>query len=171
MHEVMQFKQYAATHFHTKHAQNSPPHITIVPPFKCSQTTVTALKEDLKDLVLYEESSIVQINGFGHFADKVIYLKIENSRYLQGIYQKVNGLLYNNYEVLNITIKQKFIPHITIANRDLSTDFFPFAYKYFSALPYQKDCLIESLAILKYEEHRWILESLFDLKSSVFEEL
>ncbi|MFQ5448773.1 MAG: 2'-5' RNA ligase family protein, partial [Saprospiraceae bacterium] len=71
--EYTPYKNDCARKFGTSHALKSPPHITLVPPFRWREEQLEALKDTLDLFALGQEPFEVQLRHFNCFKPRVIY--------------------------------------------------------------------------------------------------
>lgn len=151
--EITTFKHLAAERFGSSHALKSPPHITLVPPFRCHADAETGLKAALAESASRLNSFSVQLRNFNHFGQRVIYVDVvanEGLRYCQQMTAEVF------LEKTGIQPQSRsFHPHMTVAFRDLGTVVFSEAWAYFSQQKYEQQFTAESLTLLRHNGQRW----------------
>jgi len=153
--EITQFKLEAQKLFNSSKALNSPAHITLVPPFKIEGKYETILKKYLDDTLRGKKSIYAQLNGWGKFDRHAIYIKVEEEPRLT----QLRNLLLERYEQFldknRNYDKKKFVPHVTVAFRDIKKDIFDEVWKYFSAKKYFRVVKLQDIAILKHNGRKW----------------
>lgn len=147
--EVIEFKRQAQERFKASHALNSPPHITLLPPFRSSRTDFSALAEFTHDKKAIE----VHLNGFDRFDQKVIFLNIVDGEPLKALQKDLE--LFAHYYLGVVPDYQPYHPHMTIAFKDLKRPVFPEAFAYFSAQPYERAFSANAITLLKYVGKNW----------------
>ena len=153
--EITQFKLEAQKLFASSKALNSPAHITLVPPFKTLAKSEQVLKQYLSEILKDKKAFYIHLNGWGKFDSHAIYIKVEENPHLT----RLRNLLLDKYEPFldssRYYDKKKFIPHITVAFRDIKRDVFDKAWRYFSSKEYIRTVKIENVAILKHDNRQW----------------
>ncbi len=154
--QVTAIKQQVAEQFASRAALRSPPHITLVPPFEWPTTQLTALTGSLEEFAKEQAPVAVELRGFGAFAPRVIYIHVEPSPELQQLQAKAQrhmSLLLN----LQATTAppRPFVPHITVAFRDLRPAQFRAAWPQFQSRPFQGSFLASALTLLAHDGRRW----------------
>ncbi len=91
------------------------------------------------------------ITGFYHFSNRVIMLEVSKTKALEVLF---TDIMLTASEVIDQSYT-KFVPHITIANRDLSPEVFDKAYEYFSHIPYSRNFICDEVAIFTFEDGKW----------------
>ncbi|MBS3077108.1 2'-5' RNA ligase family protein [Candidatus Pacearchaeota archaeon] len=87
-----------------------PSHITLKFPYEVKD--IKEMEEIIKRLASQNQKFKIEIDGFGNFEEKVIYLKVKNPKKIKAIQRKLLGELKtkgNKYD-------KRFVPHITISN-------------------------------------------------------
>jgi 2'-5' RNA ligase len=127
-----QIKQYFADKYASSHAQKSPPHITLQPPFEWEDTDIPLLEEHLKTFALRQNPIPITLNGYAAFIPRVIYIDVVRSSELLTLHQNLMSYLETN---LGITDKvgqtRPFVPHMTVAFKDLTRQNFQAAWSEF----------------------------------------
>lgn len=147
--EVTEFKKQALERFHTGHALTSPPHITLVAPFRSSRTDFSALAEFANARKAVE----VQLSGFDRFDHKVIFVDIVPNEPLTALQRELE--LFAHYHLGVTPEYQAFRPHMTIAFKDLKRPAFPEAFAYFSTQSYERTFSATAITLLKYVGKNW----------------
>ncbi len=152
--EVTAFKRYCAEHFGASHSLNSPPHITIVPPFAWQTDELPNLITALDSFAKAQTALEIGLNGFGSFQPRVIFVDVEPNQKLTELASKLTTHL-NNKIGLHRESAFGFNPHMTIAHRDLQHRVFPKAWAYFSKLEFQRKFNAAALTLLRHEQGGW----------------
>lgn len=152
--EIMQFKEDAKNMFLSSRSLNSPAHITVIPPFNLALSEESKLASDISSSLGKIRDIYIELNGFGHFGNKVIYVNVAENQFITDINKKLKkGLeVYLSAEKNQNT---KFHPHITVAFKDLMPEIFKTAWNYFSEIDYQRVCNIDSIELLRHENRMW----------------
>lgn len=153
---ITELKMEMAQKFKSRRALNSPPHITLIPPFfMTNQGLSSDLIPDLKEFAGKYEKFEVEMSAFGSFAPRVIYVKPAESSYLNEQQKQLENFLVEKYSEIENS-KRSFHPHITIGFRDLTKDRFYEAWEYFSQKSIRTSCVIEKITVLKHNGERWL---------------
>ena len=159
--EVTAFKQECAVQFNASHALKSPPHITLIPPFRWNPKEMEKLKLSLVDFAFDQLSFSIYLNGFASFPPRVLFVDVEQNETLVALQ---SDLLKHLQQQLHFKNKnaQRFHPHMTIAHRDLEEAVFPTAWAYFSKIKYERQCLAGDLVLLQHINRKWEILERFD---------
>ncbi|KAB8334012.1 2'-5' RNA ligase family protein [Scytonema tolypothrichoides VB-61278] len=162
-----QIKQYFADKYASRHAQKSPPHITLQPPFKWADAEVLRLEECLKDFASDRESVPITLSGFGTFAPRVIYINVVRSLELMTLYSDLIAYLESNLRIVDKVGKTRpFAPHMTVAFRDLSRQNFKAAWSEFEKQQLHFEFTASDLKLLLHDGKRWNVKSEFPLQKA-----
>ena len=149
--DISGIKKFVAKHYFSQSALKSPPHITIIPPFRNTVETINNCIEKLKMTLCKIESFNIELLDYSHFSDKVIYIHVEKNKNLLELKQKIVAEI-NKFE---INFYNNFSPHITIANRDLTCANFKMAWSFFSSQTYSAQFYADSICVLKHNGKKW----------------
>jgi 2'-5' RNA ligase len=159
--EVTAFKQVAAEQFGSSHALKSPPHITLVPPFWLPAGQLPPLQGTLATVAGRLSPFGVQLRGFGHFGDRVIFIQVEPDQQL-GTCQDLTAQQLQQQLGL-VPDPRPYHPHLTVAFKDLKRRHFPEAWAYFGPLPYDRTFTARALTLLRHNGRLWEILFTVDL--------
>jgi 2'-5' RNA ligase len=159
--EVTAFKQVAAELFGSKHALKSPPHITLVPPFWLPTELLPQLQGTLADVADRLSPFPVQLRGFDHFGDRVIFIKVEPDRQL-GKCQDLTAQQLQQ-QLGTSPDPRHYHPHLTVAFKDLKRRYFTEAWEYFAKVPYVRTFTARHLTLLRHNGQLWEILFTVDL--------
>jgi 2'-5' RNA ligase len=147
--EVTAFKEEARTKFGSGHALKSPPHITLIPPFRTDRTDFVALHEFADNQSPFD----VQLERFDRFGSRVIFVHVTTNQALVSCQKRLASFCS---DLFSIPIETRpFHPHMTVAFKDLSRSVFPEAWSYFSAQSYHRTFSAAALTLLRHTGQRW----------------
>ncbi|RIV18967.1 2'-5' RNA ligase family protein [Fibrisoma montanum] len=153
--EVTAFKQTALERFGSGHALRSPPHITLIPPFRRDQTDFAPLQTLADRQVPFP----VSLRDFDRFGRRVIFVNVLPSEFLSACQQQIAEFCRTTYAVE--PDRRPFHPHMTVAFRDLTQSAFPGAWAYFSAQSYDRRFTADAFALLRHTGQGWVVEQQF----------
>ncbi|WP_460985478.1 2'-5' RNA ligase family protein [Spirosoma fluminis] len=147
--EVTHFKREAQARFGSGHALKSPPHVTLIPPFRTDRTSFSALQDFAEQQLPFS----VQLINFGRFGSRVIFVHVAEEQALLDCQQQLASFCHRQLDVpLDL---RPFHPHMTVAFRDLSRSTFSEAWAYFSAQPYERLFTASALTLLRHSGQKW----------------
>lgn len=156
----LEFKQK----YNSEHALKSPPHITLIPPFKCDEDGERKLMDALEDFAVKEKSFNQCLEGFGVFPPKVIFIKVNISRELEGLYNRfLDHMDYRMGIRSLVRFHDKFSPHMTVAFRDLNREQFYLAKPRYLKRRISFEFEVDGISLLRHNGLHWeiIHESYF----------
>ncbi|MDH5603927.1 MAG: 2'-5' RNA ligase family protein [Cyclobacteriaceae bacterium] len=153
--EVMAMKEHMAKKYRSKAGLRSPPHITLHMPFIYKEKNEDRLVKKLS--VLSQEKQIMTaLSGFGAFPPRVIYIRVELNNDLYDLWKKVVTVTRRDLGLDNADYKSLgFIPHMTLAFRDLKKDLFHKAWAEYSVKEFEREFPVREIALLKQGEQGW----------------
>lgn len=148
--EIISFQEELREQYGFSHALKTPPHLTIIPPFEASINQIDSFSTQLQDSHLPPFSLI--LDGFQAFHPRVIFVDVAQNQELRTFTKHVKSLFAAEKIVSNKGEKHSFIPHITIANRDLNNKHFKEIFPLFKTRPYNASFQVSSLYLLLKEK-------------------
>lgn len=162
--QLEKLKQQISEEYRTYKALNSPPHITILPPVRIQQEKKQALQESIEELAGEQEPFDVQLYGFGHFGNKVLFINIELNDELKGFYENCREA----YEAHGFKIDhEEFTPHLTLATRDISKGQFKRAWDELKGQEYRLKFPVQSFYCLHHNGKNWDIEDVMSLSGGM----
>lgn len=155
-------KQWAAEHLESKKALNSPPHITLLPPFKYDQKRVDELLIPLYEVAAKTSAFYLTMNGFAHFSNKVIFVDLEKEEALYTLQKLLTDCWVT--VVQDFRSSKRFYPHATLAFRDLSPDNFNKGWAHFEKREYLRVFQVKDFHLLKHNGKVWEPMNRFSLE-------
>jgi 2'-5' RNA ligase len=152
--EITEIKEYFRDMFRAKHALKSPPHITLIPPFKWPSHKEKNLIESLDDFSMKIKNFKVSLAGFGSFPPRVIYINIRENQNLNSLFKKLVSEIDPEIK-MQMKNLSRFNPHMTLATRDLSRNSYREAWSIFNNRTFRKDFVIDKLVLLKHNGRKW----------------
>lgn len=153
--KVETLKQQLSRDFNTKGALRSPAHITLHMPFSFPETREEEIFEALNQVKLSTNFD-VEVSGFGSFPKRVIYIDVFENQELSSLHNIVLRILRKKLNVIKDTPHNRgFVPHMTVAFRDLKPAMFEEAWSSLHDQPISFSWNCESFALLKHNGKNW----------------
>ncbi len=153
---VAQLKEEVRDKYGSKHALNSPAHITLHMPFKWKMKKLDLLTETLSKMSGGQHDFDIQLMGFSAFPPRVIYIDVVPNEALRSLQKHVVTIARRQLGLDNGDYKNRgFHPHVTIAFRDLKKAKFEEAWNDFKNRAFQVTFSASSLTLLKHDVGRW----------------
>ncbi|MBD2105060.1 2'-5' RNA ligase family protein [Leptolyngbya sp. FACHB-261] len=145
------------------HAKKSPPHITLKAPFHWPKDLPeprpeAELHQFLRQFSQDQAPFAVALDGFSSFPPRVIYLRVENSTALNQIQKTVVQGLKSSFGLAAGGHENRFVPHMTVAFKDLTPRNYHLAWAEFASQPLRLDFMATDLVLLAHNGQRWQVE-------------
>jgi len=152
---ITRLKQEMERDFNSRRALNSPPHITLVPPFKMEKDRMDSeLAPALFGFAGKWDPVDLQLDGFGAFKPRVIFVKPSASAELEQLYQELRVSLKAMFPEIRPS-EYPFHPHVTIAFRDLAADQFYKAWPLFRDRSFSELVHFQNVTVLRHVSGKW----------------
>jgi 2'-5' RNA ligase len=152
------FDQY----YDSRHAFKSPPHITLFPPFKWRHERLAILIESLADFATAHPAIPITLDGFGAFPPRVIFIQVDRSNTLLELHQSLLEHLEVSIDLSDPKEKSRpYVPHMTVAFRDLTQQNFKLAWEEFKGRSLHFEFAATHLTLLKHNDQRWQIHTEF----------
>lgn len=148
-------KERMKADYNAGHALKSPAHITLQIPFKRSSTDEAMMAEALRAFAATEKPFTVDINGYGAFPPRVIFIKIVEPGPVKGVHSRLNKVLLEQLHFEQDEVMKSVQPHITIATRDLTKAAFSEAWAEFEEEEFRASFDVGSIFLLKHNGRSW----------------
>jgi len=154
--EVTEFKNYFLKKHEVRQALKSPPHVTLHPPFYWLADDEEELKKGLCLFAEKNERFSVTLNGFGAFKPRVIFVDVLVNQALRLLFEKLEYFLEANWGISNQLRKgRKFNPHMTVAFRDLTKEFFFKSWPDFKDKKFKREFIVSDISLLRHNGKFW----------------
>jgi len=159
-------KQHFCDRYASRKAQNSPPHITLQPPFEWLDQQIPALEQSLQTFAHSCKPVPVQLSGFAAFAPRVIYINVVKTPELLSLQADLTSYLQDKLAIIDSASKRRaYVPHLTVAFRDLTRQNFDLAWAEFQDQTFDFVFTVPVLTLLVHDGRRWHISTDFALQS------
>jgi 2'-5' RNA ligase len=161
-----ELKQYFADKYNSRHAQKSPPHITIQPPFQWSNADGLILETKLREFANKTKALPITLLNFAAFSPHVIYIDVVKSPELMALQVELMDYVEENLGIIDKVVKSReFHPHMTVAFKDLTKPNFKAAWPEFEKREVHFEFTAENLTLLQHDGTKWNIKNEFALIS------
>jgi len=152
---IYEVKSSISQKYDTKGAFRSPAHITLQMPFKKKDNKMPALVEALTDFSGRFNKFDIQLNGFGAFEPRVVFIQVEENDELEKLQAHLQKLL-KQFQIFHSTYKLRgFNPHITVAFRDLQKHQFYKLWEVYKDKDFDANFRAEGITLYKHNGKEW----------------
>ena len=152
--QVQKIKQEFANCFGATHALKSPPHITLIPPFKTSSQIATEVAEFLEKTSQEVNAFQLIIKDFSCFKPRVIFLNPLLNQELEVMQKHLQKEFYRKFPFGEPSLRP-FHPHLTIAFRDLTPKMFYKAWPIYKNKTYGAQFMVDRIYLLRHNGKIW----------------
>lgn len=153
---VQEVKKEFVNKYNSEEAYNNPPHFTLIAPFKIPEKTEETIIPQLIFFAEDQKSFTVNLSGFNHFRDDVIYIDVADHSPMRTLHGNLIEHLQNEMGFSDKTARPKSLtPHMTVAYRDLTSENFQKAWKEFKNRPFDYSFEVNSITLLKHDYTQW----------------
>lgn len=154
--------QYAS-----KAAFRSPPHVTLLAPFEWPIDDLPRLARTLGEFAASQSAAPMTLDGFGAFAPHVIYINVVKSLRLMAIQPDLLNYLEREIGLVSERDRNRaFVPHLTVAFRDLKPNMFRKAWSVFQHQEIHFDFTVHQLTLLTHTGKLWTVKEHYDFANS-----
>jgi 2'-5' RNA ligase len=154
--EALGFKNYFKENYHSKASLNSPPHITLHMPFQWKEEKEEELVQTFAEFKPTVKSFDLKLSGFGSFPPRVIFIDVEKNERLEKLHKELHLHCKKELNIFNASYKDKgFLPHLTLAFRDLKKPLFTKAWEEFEKKAYSNTFQVDKFVLLKHNGKVW----------------
>lgn len=140
-----------------------PAHFTIKSPFEYDGDIIE-LEECIENFIKKEKRDLYILDGYDHFDDRVIYMKVYMSKEGRELHDRLignmKGVSYINFDDKDLKDK---VFHVTVTSKKVRP-LFKEAFNYVKEYPYRFDCYFDNICIYKWENNIWKLHKEFNIK-------
>jgi 2'-5' RNA ligase len=159
--QIHSIKEEIAAHYNSRKSLMIPEHITLIPPFHCSAELLDILLVRLKNLCHEKKPFEVHLMGFGHFDKSVLFIQASSqpNKALGELHLDVTKVFSEDFSSIKLPQSgEKYTPHLTIANKDLTRQNFKKAWADFGKRKFEEKFTVNSIFLLKHTQGIWKLE-------------
>lgn len=158
--EVLEMKLELKKKFALTHALKLPGHITLVPPVRLKKEQKKLFLNGLEQVAQKHSQFPVELDNFGHFGKRVVFIKVVDNLTLQLLYR---DLLEKPVDYLPQDMSRSFHPHVTLASRDLTSKKFPEVWEEFKNRKYHNSFPAAALTLFRHNGKSWDIFDNFSL--------
>jgi 2'-5' RNA ligase len=159
--KIHSIKEEIASKFHSRYSLKIPEHVTLIPPFHCSDELLEVLITRLKSCCQTVKPFEVLLKDFGHFNKSVLFIQASSQpkEALDEVQSAFKKLFSEEFSSVKLPHNgEKFTPHVTVANKDLTKGKFKEAWLELKEREFEEKFTVKSIFLLKHVEGIWHAE-------------
>ncbi|MEJ8818982.1 2'-5' RNA ligase family protein [Lacibacter sp. H407] len=153
--KVQAYKLWMRDRFGCTVALKSAAHITLIPPFWMETNSEELLFETLTQFQTTIPAFQIQLKGFSHFSNRVLFVAVNENHQLGSLRKAVEDHFIQPFHGIIKPDDRAFHPHVTIANRDIKPGDFIKAWDHFKRLSFDEDFEATAVSLLKLSPGKW----------------
>ena len=140
-----------------------PAHFTIKAPFEYNGS-IEDLTKTLHEFVKHEKAEPYQMKGYNHFDRRVIHMDMKMSKEAKEVHDRLIDTL-GKFPYIRFTKKdgKDKNSHITVSSKKIEP-IYDQLWEYVHQYPCDFNCLFDNISLYRWEETKWVLEEVFELK-------
>lgn len=140
-----------------------PAHITLKAPFEYADE-ITEVEDRLQTFCKSEAAQPFNVEGYDHFDDRVIYMKVNMSSEGQAMHDRfIDEMSKVPYICFDKKDGKDKVFHITVSSKKIQS-IYKQLWKYVHQYPCEFECQFDNISIYKWESESWKLFREFELK-------
>ena len=160
---VNEVKGVMRDRFDSKAAFRSPPHITLHAPFEWPVSAIDRLQDSLSKFAYSHIPIPISLDGFNAFSPHVIYIDVVKSAGLMALHPKLLAHLETDIALASKQERKRaYVPHLTVAFRDLKPSMFRKAWTEFKRKEFHADFTASRLSLLVHTGNLWTVKENYE---------
>lgn len=151
----------------SKAAFRSPPHVTLHAPFEWPLVELPRLDQVLSQFAAQQMPVPMTLDGFNAFQPHVIYIDVVKREGLMSLQPKLLNVMAEELGVMSKSDRNRtFVPHLTVAFRDLKPAMFRKAWAVLQHREIHFDFVAQHLALLIHDGKLWQVKEKYAFQTS-----
>ena len=152
--------------YNSSYAFHKISHITLQKPFRLDDIgkkndnpnkKLEKINRCLADVTHHVTPFVIKLSGFGHFGNKVLYIKISPNKTLFKLRDILQSSLKERLHFSSSMLgRSSFTPHVTIANRDLTKKNFERAWPNLKDRSFEHSFTCNCFWLMKHDKKKWV---------------
>lgn len=164
--EIQELRLLVKKKYESRQALKSPPHITLLAPFKSEPEQEKKMEEILADLSSRFNTFNAELQDISSFSTRVIYIKVTENPYLTEMQKTIEKEARNHQAVFHYDYDERpFRPHLTLAFRDLTKENFYKAWDELGGMKIRAEFNVRDFSLLKHDGKQWQEHKSFKLQT------
>ncbi|MFN1834865.1 2'-5' RNA ligase family protein [Balneola sp. MJW-20] len=152
---IHELKLKVSDHYGSRQALKSPPHITLISPFRSEESR----EKEILNLIRYHEPEVpihVTLSGFDHFPGKVLFIHVNENKDLNELQANLEQKVRYHEELFSYNYDPRpWHPHITLGFKDWNREQFRKAQEEYQNRLFEAHFDARELYLLKHNGKNW----------------
>lgn len=153
--DILKWKNFFKERYECTVALKSPAHITLIPPFWMKDELESDLINSIKEFSRLKRKFEISLKNFAAFKPRVIYVDVLRTERLNDIHASLNDFILSQNKFQVKKDDRPFLPHVTLATRDLHKKSFYEAWEIFSKKKYEVNWFVSGISLLLHNKKNW----------------
>lgn len=158
---------WMGTRYGCRSGFSTPIHVTLVPPFMMTDADEIACMESaLASLARQTPGFTARAQGFGSFSERTLFARVvPDERWdtvRDAVYESVSTACPRRFRKDG----RPFVPHLTVANRDIPVDAVAPALAHMDQLALDEDFAVDHIALFRRLQGRWEISNVWELRTN-----
>jgi len=124
-------------------------------PFKLSRRKLENFESELHQFFRGQTKFKLCLDGFGAFQPRVIFIDVQQNPELIALQRGLSKKLQKWHLSKSTKRNKGFVPHVTVAFRDLRRALFNQAWSEYAEKKFHAELLIDRACLLRHDGRRW----------------
>ncbi|MBX0289859.1 2'-5' RNA ligase family protein [Hymenobacter sp. HSC-4F20] len=152
--EVWALKQEVHERTGSRNAINLLPHITLVPPLRQPPEFAAVAAESLRAFAAGQSACQVGLQDFAWFQSRTLYVHVVQAAAVQHLHAALSRWCAAHLPAVPPP-SRPFVPHVTLATRDLPPAMVPALRAEFASRTYAAQAIWNELVLFRHDGRRW----------------
>lgn len=152
--EVWALKQEVHQRTGSRNAINLPAHITLVPPLRQPPAFEAAAVAALRAFAATQSACLIGLENFAWFQRRTLYVHVSRPAAVQALHQALYAWCATQLPAVPAPTRP-FVPHVTLATRDLPPDMTAALYEEFRQRTYAASASWHELVLFRHDGRKW----------------
>lgn len=152
---VNQLKFWMKEQYHCRVPMNSPPHLTLIPPFWFELQNEPQVLNALDTFRYISGIPEIRLLNFSHFDRRVLYIRVIEDPVLLDLKQKLESHLISILGGAIVPDDRPFHPHITLASPGRRRSDFHRVIEHFVTRDFEDRFRADNISLLKHDQVSW----------------
>ncbi len=152
---INKLKSWVKEEYHCRVPMNSPPHLTLIPPFRSELQNESLVLNALNSFQYMTAVPEIRLLNFSHFDRRILYIRVIEDQVLPDLKTKLELHFISILGEVIVPDLRDFHPHITLARAGRRRSAFHRAMEHFAASEFEDQFHADKISLLKHDGESW----------------